>query len=396
MNSDDAARQLLAQLRLQEQAFDGAAIIDETIVRRGAERYLRQTATIENPNDKSFHFLTDEWISNAVGTVDDLWDAHFTKVMQKIKGAANVLFASESLEEQRLVIGHMATGNLNAMTMPVPEHPGTFLVVLEDEVISFATFACAVLAGTVPYDPAEQEKITLVLDEREIEQQIATDSILVDRFTELTIRYAIYGNLRGVLPPPLSASHLLLSEMLIAAVDCFVVGHEYAHAVMEHLDNAEVPEAEIHTYLWNQEMDADLLGAGLAMVAIEQHDYATGFAGICIFFGMLDVIERTVSLLQTGLEDSRPFGTHPPASLRRQFLCESLPKLAGGDPRVAEQLKMALEVADSFTRVIDLLWNRIKPIVVDLHAQGIPAAHKWRTATKNTAPERDRPVTLRE
>ncbi|WP_194838800.1 hypothetical protein [Nocardia sp. XZ_19_369] len=402
MNSAEAARRFLAQLRLQEQAFDGTAVIDEALVRRGAEWYLRQAMTPDEFNNDNFHTLADEWISNGVDTVDNFWDTHFAPVMQQIEGAANTLFAGLGLEENRPIIGHMATGNLNAVTMPVPGDPGSYLVVMEDEVISFAAFTCTVIAGTVPHGPAEQDKITLTLGASKVEERIAANSKLVDRFTELVLRYAVIGNLRGVQLPTLSPGRLRLSEMLITAVDHFVVGHEYAHVLMGHLDDADVrkglppiPDVESVVYSWMQEADADLLGASLAMVAVKQHDYATGLAGICIFFGMLDVMERAVSLLQTGAEDSRQLGTHPPASIRKQFLYEGLPRLTGGDPRVAEQLKTALEVADSFAEIIDLLWDRIKPIVVGLHAQGVSAAHKWRTIPKKVEPERDGSVSLR-
>ncbi|MEV6557964.1 hypothetical protein AB0M22_19775 [Nocardia sp. NPDC051756] len=392
MNPAEGARRLLAQLRLQSQAFDGMAVIDESLARKGVEWYLKQAIAPTELNEERLRSLTDQMTRPGRFTVDELWDAHFMPIVEQIEKAVEYLPSSGRDGEQHIVIGHLATGQLNAMTMAVPGHPGSYLITLEDGIISFCSFICHIISCAVPHVVEESGETTFNLSDREAEEWVGKSPKLVDQFTELVARYAVIGNIHGVQIPATSAGCLRLSEMLTYAADYFVVGHEYAHVLVGHFDNADVRreilpiiDAESFAYSWQQELDADIVGAILAMLAIEQFDYATGFAGIEIFFGMFDVIDRAVSLLQTGDEDARQLGTHPPASLRRRSLRAALPRLAGGDPRVAEQLEMAVEVADGLAKIIDILWIRTKPFLIDLRARGIPAAQKWRTISKNLA-----------
>jgi hypothetical protein len=391
MNSVEGAHRLLAQLRLQSQAFDGMAVIDETLARKGVEWYLKQAMAPTELNEENLRTLTDQLIRPSSSTVDELWDAHFMPIVEQIEKAAECLPSSGRAGVRHIVIGHLATGQLNAMTMAVPGHPETYLIALEDGIISFCSFVCHIISCAVPHVVGESGEATFNLNDRKAEEWVDKSSELVNQFTELVARYVVIGNVHGVQIPAISAGCLRLSEMLTYAVDYFIVGHEYAHVLVGHFDDAGIRketlpiiEAESFAYSWQQELDADIVGAILAMLAIEQLDYATGFAGIEIFFGMFDVIDRAVSVLQTGAEDERKLGTHPPASLRRRSLRAALPRLTGGDPRVAEQLETALEVADGFSKLIDILWIRAKPFIVDLRARGIPAAQKWQTISKES------------
>lgn len=107
--------------------------------------------------------------------------------------------------------------------------------------------------------------------------------------------------------------------------------------------------------------------------------------GIGLFFDALDVMDRAVALLQTGDENARQLGSHPPSDLRKQRLRNSLPQVC--DPASAKSVQDALFVAEIQGEIIHLLWERTRPILQDLRRRGVSAAHTWRTIPKETGDE---------
>ena len=111
-------------------------------------------------------------------------------------------------------------------------------------------------------------------------------------------------------------------------------------------------------------------------------DIFGGFLGIVLFFDALDVMDRAVALLETGDENARQLGSHPPSDLRKQRLRDFLPQLGGGEPANAERVETALALAEVQGEIIRLLWERTRPILLDLRRDGVPAARTWRTIPK--------------
>lgn len=105
--------------------------------------------------------------------------------------------------------------------------------------------------------------------------------------------------------------------------------------------------------------------------------------GICLFFDAPELMDRAVALLQTGDENARQLGSHPPSELRKRRLRKSMSEMYGDIP---ERVENALLLTGIQTGIIDLLWERTRPILQDRRRRGIPAAHIWRTIPKETAP----------
>jgi hypothetical protein len=95
-------------------------------------------------------------------------------------------------------------------------------------------------------------------------------------------------------------------------------------------------------------------------------------------------MDRPVALLQTGDESARQLGSHPPSDLRKQRLCGFLPALGGSEPANAGRVQAALLLAEIQTEIVRMLWERTRPILLDLRRSGVPAAHTWRTIPKET------------
>lgn len=115
-------------------------------------------------------------------------------------------------------------------------------------------------------------------------------------------------------------------------------------------------------------------------------DIDFGFAGIGLFFDALDVMDRAVALLETGDDNARQLGSHPPSDLRKRRLRDFLPQMVTGDPTHA-RVPTALIREQVQGEIIRLLWERTWPILLDLRRRGEGAARTWRAVAKETLDE---------
>jgi hypothetical protein len=68
-------------------------------------------------------------------------------------------------------------------------------------------------------------------------------------------------------------------------------------------------------------------------------------------------------------------------------LCDSLSELGGGNTANAKTVRTALELVEAQGVIIRLLWERTRPVLLDLRRSGVWAAPKWRTIPKETGDE---------
>jgi hypothetical protein len=256
-----------------------------------------------------------------------------------------------------------------------------------------------VVAWAIPrHGPADNNRMSFKISVPDIAERIEAVPEITNWFTDIVVTYAITGRIglrfNRLLPP----GYLKLSLLLGTSLEYFVLGHEYAHIISGDLDATTTrkgvmpaTKADVLVYSWQQELMADLLGMIVSLRACRDHeeiDTEIAFLGIILFFDVLDVMDRAVALLQTGDENARQLGSHPPSDLRRQRLREAQAKFAESLPADdAEPARRSLELAEIQTEIIRLLWERTRPILLDLYQRGVPAAPTWRTILKETGDE---------
>src|SRR5947209_14558154 len=131
----------------------------------------------------------------------------------------------------------------------------------------------------------------------------------------------------------------MLASSLARSMERFGRAHEYGHLIAGHLD-ATQPAAnplageEVKELVptGDQEAEADAVGFGLYMEAgLESgEDHAQSYAGADLFFSVLDVMERALSVLRAGDENHRPRGTaHAEPTARRLALRLMIQLMAG-------------------------------------------------------------------
>ena len=341
-------------------------------------------------------------LASVVQDRDGALSEELGRKQENIEKSAARRITGGDLSHLRPLVGYLETGQLNAVTMRVPGRSGAYLVTFEDQLSKFAGKLSKAVAWAIPYDGETFEMGVDAVTER-----IEANPDVVAYFAAIVVTYAVTGSLNQTDDPqPMRLGyHVFADRILSNSLDYFVLGHEYAHILHGHLETTATrkgvlpaTEAEALAYSWQQELDADRLGMGMAINAYIEYehedeeasmfrDISGGFLGIGLFFGALDVMDRAVALLETGDENARQLGSHPPSDMRMQHLRGHLPKLGGDQPAGVKMVQEALKVAEVQQEIIRLLWERTRPILLDLHRRGVPAARKWRPIPKETGDE---------
>ncbi|MEV0726591.1 hypothetical protein AB0I37_27915 [Micromonospora purpureochromogenes] len=337
---------------------------------------LEQLGTRAAANSREMHRVLDESLAG---------------MQQKIERTVEARCKDLDPGFDRPVIGYLQTGQVNAMCLRVPDGSG-HLVVYEDQMLHFRSLLSHLIAFALPVvGNAGTEAAQLHLSRAAVTERIEAEPAVVNRFLEIIAAYAIHGDLAsGVSLQHLPQGYVLVSGMISNALDYFVLGHEYAHALLGHLWDTEprkgmLPideEAQVLPWSWEQELAADELGMVLAVITGMEQDLMHPvycYMGIELFFLATDIMDRAVALLETGAEGTRQLGSHPPGHLRIQRLREHLPQMFEQSPEHVEALRQTLGVADEQREVIRLLWERARPVLLEQHRDGQRPADRWRT-----------------
>jgi hypothetical protein len=397
MSGREEAQRFLDQLRADTHRALGTIPrrVDPAVVRDIVDRLLRESFTPAQAQDPQVRASVEQAAARSSESLDDEFAEQFAIMQDNIEKTASARIQGTHPTLPRPLIGHLQTGQINAVSMRVPGSSDGYLVLLEDEMPLFASKLSKAVAWAIPHDLADSAgNMSFRFSVDDVTERIAADPEVADRFADIVVTYAVDGNLEGaghhVVPP----GYLNLAAMLRDSLEYFVIGHEYAHILLGHLDATAsrkgvlpAAEAEALAYSWAQEIEADWVGMALSINAVVDHEHLDidfGFLGIGLFFDALDVMDRAVALLQTGDENARQLGSHPPSALRKQRLRGFLPQLAGNNPANADRIQAALAMAEVQEEIIHLLWERTRPELLSLRRRGIPAARTWRTIPKET------------
>ena len=394
----EEAQRFLDQLRAAQFAEFGTfpRRLDPAVVKDVVNRYLRDSLIPEEGQDPQQRAVAERAAALGLQSVDDMFSEMLAKMQDNIEKTAAARIKGLELGRRPLV-GHLQTGQLNAVSMLVPGRAGAHLVLFHDQMPLFASKISKAVAWAIPHGPTDANgMMTFKLSMDDVTERIEADPEIAARFADIIVKYA-EGNLdqagHHLMPP----GYHNFARQLCDSLEYFVLGHEYAHILLDHLDTTAarkgvVPatEAEVLAYSWQQEHAADWMGMILSVnTCIEHHsmDIYNGFSGIGLFFDALDVMDRAVALLETGDETARQLGSHPPSGRRKQLLCDFLPALGGGESADAERVTTALLVAEIQGEIIRLLWERTRPILLDQHRRGVRPDPRWRPIPKETGDE---------
>lgn len=232
--------------------------------------------------------------------------------------------------------------------------------------ITFCNLITKALARSLPQYPAGPQ-VKVSNDPSEVRVRLQQSPDLVTEWARIFSSYAELG-----WPPP--GGHLITDTatqavryMLIRAVELFALAHEYGHHVMMH--GVASASSEETTDPFVEEHQADLF-ARSASIAIGLREnapnvYAMSGAGGVIILGALDLVRRAKAVLETGNDQVPPRERHPPFSDR-------IAHIALLDEHLATyQRKAAVDMRRCFLEIVEVIWESVRPHLVELHSQGI-------------------------
>jgi len=274
------AQRFLDQLRAAQYAELGTfpRRLDPAVVKDVVNRYLRDSLIPEEGQDPQQRAVAERAAALGLQSVDDMFSEMLAKMQDNIEKIAAARIKGLELGRRPLV-GHLQTGQLNAVSMLVPGRAGAHLVLFHDQMPLFASKISKAVAWAIPHGPTDANgMMTFELSMDDVTERIEADPEIAARFADIIVNFA-KGSLdqagHHLMPP----GYFNFARQLCDSLEYFVLGHEYAHILLGHLDTTAarkgvVPatEAEVLAYSWQQEHAADWMGMILSVnTCIEHH-----------------------------------------------------------------------------------------------------------------------------
>lgn len=404
---EEEAQRFLEQVRAQYEAILGAPPSphrDPVELVGVMDQILRRVADLLAPDMDAWFVpegLNEHQYIAPLGTAlspdHDFVRSAFSLMQREIERTLALEFKRLDLESTRPLIGHVRTGQLNAVSLMVPGNAGAYLVLIEDHLPLFTVALMTLVASAInppEIDDADGVYINVPLSD----EWMSRNPDVARQFTNIVIDYAITGHINPAsvsLPTRNPDGVTGLVDTLITYMWSFVLGHEYGHILRGHLrkvgtSTVVLADADIKTlaYSWRQELDADYFGMNLV------HDtYVTRGgdnpiqvqAGINLYFELMDVMNRAVAVLHAGDETALQIGSHPPWSLRKQrFFDLMLQEMERHAPTEIDRARENWQRTDALAEFVRLMWEHARPVLLHLHRDGIRPATMWRTVHKES------------
>lgn len=236
------------------------------------------------------------------------------------------------------------------------------IILFYSGIIQFAHDITNVLTKAFPIQVRNGEKIVFGMEPEKIRNIIQSNKWIERRFTDIAFSIFFYGNVGmcDVSQPEDDYIYRDFSNALADSFLTFIVAHECAHYYLGHLgtDAAKgivtVGEVQYESIIpdWEQEFDADYIGALLAIpVLLEKNmDIQVILGGIYIAMWILSIMESL------RIKEGEGKTTHPPAKDRLLQVKKKLQNIMQDD-------LCMLEIYDMFFSV---LWDRFTVIAKDV------------------------------
>ncbi len=289
--------------------------------------------------------------------------------LDKEKGVNHTL-KDLNMNITRPVFGTLPAGSLNATSYGFSN--GERLIVFESELMQFCNLISKIVAKAIPYNKEKGEG-GFQFKEESILEQIEKNKEIFDHFKELIIGFVLTGYATSASQYILEAPFNKIADHLRLSMEVFVMGHEYAHILLRHLDSKETAKHALNSdgvfnilYSWQQEFDADRLGLPLMIVALDEQDRQyrdLSYCGADLFFSSYEIIEKAKSILKNGTDEfywkddkTDSLGTHPPSVKRREELRKTAEYQFGAK---------FLTLSKLIEKIISVLWDKLRPELIE-------------------------------
>ncbi|MFF9806049.1 hypothetical protein ACF1G5_13105 [Streptomyces coeruleorubidus] len=317
---------------------------------------------------------------------DPLGHAIIQGLEQRIQNAASGLL---SPLPEFPIVGTVPTGDVNAITVAVPGSRQC-VILIQDQLFNYALLFSKIMAMSFPHinDPGKNGFLSFSADPSEVIANIENSPYISQRFRQLILAYLTEGSPGRAPAYILEQPHMSMAQILYNSMELFVMGHEYGHIIAGHLDGIDrsaaalgSKEVQIVARNWKQEHEADALGMRLAITAKQEEgfDIPMSFWGADFFFTCAEVVEKGLSVIETGQEGNVQMGSHPPPNRRRKVIRAIL-------RQESDSAAAAIQLADILDSITKYLWESTKPLLMKLHERHISVSQNWLGAPSHRKP----------
>ncbi|MHB8602761.1 MAG: M48 family metalloprotease [Nitrosotalea sp.] len=272
----------------------------------------------------------------------------------------------------RPIFGTLPMGQINATSYGGFEN-NEYLITFEWELFQFCNLLSKIVAYAMPFR-RESDGIIFLTDEKTVQQRIQNEPMLTKRFRELIVAYLTKGRVTAAPQYNIDSPYDKFTAILRHSMELFIMGHEYAHILLGHLENQDTKKKHLTPqdvynilFSWDQELEADSLGLPLmlsAMTSEKTHNHlALHYCGAELFFSGYEILERSKCIAKQGNDDwywrggkeDGPIGEHPPSERRRDNLRKMMIRNYGED---------SVKTSILAEHIVKNLWEQTKPRLI--------------------------------
>ena len=276
------------------------------------------------------------------------------------------VLAQFDIDIDKFLVGSILNGTVNARIFPVPT-TGEYVIAYNGGLLHFINMLfIAITSFGMRENASDKDDMT------DIFKRVITGYIRVGHPAAYT---------RDV-SENTDVAQTIGAARLTEQVMIFILGHEYGHAIQNHLGNSNLIEIdngrkkfEEFKFSWTQELEADLRGLQIALKATGT-PITVLYPLIEIFFHLLTFLERALSVVMKGDTSLRfKSSTHPPIFMRFAALRISVTSLLPDNERT-----ILIEMSNMWRTLIDKIWDDCKEYFLMLHEAGEKPHPMWQNA----------------
>lgn len=184
------------------------------------------------------------------------------------------------------------------------------------------------------------------------------------------------------LPIPLDKDQGTFIALLTGGMETFIIGHEYGHIALGHLDGPGMRtvrfrdgfDVDIIDHPWKDELLADQYGFVLGSKAIlfrPAQEFFCNYLGGYLTLVMFDMMDRAISILGTGNEETLAVESHPPAEFRMAAYRSTALQMG------VSEGSYTYAMLDNIDTVNRLLWPSVRDLLLAAHHKGIRPHQDW-------------------
>ena len=282
-----------------------------------------------------------------------IWLSGAAKLTEKID--AVLADREDSADHKKIVFGTLGTGDVNGTAVEF-RNPEYQIIVLDDGLFGYANLLTKAVLMAFPLIERSPGQFELSGDRKAIRRRIHDEPKLFERLAELILNYLVNGNVFAAEQyyPPMS--YVSPIATWLDAMEYFVLGHEYGHCRLGHLEKPDrlIPHESFDEVAvsWQHEYEADAFGLGVMFDCISDEPYRRriAYAAVEAFFAGLEIINRSLARFYDAEPRDEGSPTHPPVAARRKALREALRSHVD-----AVEYEASIAYADAVQEILDIM-----------------------------------------